>query len=319
MMAVIERQGFIMGPEVGAARGRGRPALARQARHRLRQRHRRAAAAAQGARPEARRRGHHDGVHLLRHRGRDPQRRRHAGLRGHRSRPASTSRPRPSRPRSRPAPGQSWWSTCSGRWRRWRRSLPLAKRHGLALIEDAAQAIGARRKIDGELAHGGRAGHGRAPSRSSRARTSAGSGDGGMMVTQDDALAERLAQAPAARRRQAVSTTMRSGTTAGSTRSRPRCCSPSSRTWQGGARARAQNARAATPRRSLGHPEVCPPRGRPGQRAHLPPVHHPGAAAGRAPGAPQGQGHRQRDLLPARAAPAALLRAPGLPARAACR
>ena len=54
MMAVIERQEFIMGPEVGAARGRSRQALPHQARHRLRQRHRRAAAAAPGARPQAR-------------------------------------------------------------------------------------------------------------------------------------------------------------------------------------------------------------------------------------------------------------------------
>ena len=32
------------------------------------------------------------------------------------------------------------------------RLVPLAARHGLALIEDAAQSIGARRKVDGDLA-----------------------------------------------------------------------------------------------------------------------------------------------------------------------
>ena len=71
------------------------------------------------------------------------------------------------------------------------RLLPLARRHGLALIEDAAQAIGARRLIDGEWRVAGELGAASAlsffPSKNLGAW-----GDAGMMLTQDDALAERL-------------------------------------------------------------------------------------------------------------------------------
>ncbi len=69
--------------------------------------------------------------------------------------------------------------------------VPLAARHGLALIEDAAQSIGARRRTDGtwrmagELATVGTLSF--FPSKNLGAF-----GDGGMMVTQDDALADRL-------------------------------------------------------------------------------------------------------------------------------
>ena len=59
MMAVIERQAFIMGAEVAQLEAAVAAALPHQARDRLRQRHRRAAAAAQGAGPPAGRRGHH--------------------------------------------------------------------------------------------------------------------------------------------------------------------------------------------------------------------------------------------------------------------
>ena len=69
--------------------------------------------------------------------------------------------------------------------------LPIARRHGLALIEDAAQAIGARRKIDGAWRMAGELGtvgtFSFFPS-----KNLGGFGDGGMMVTQDDALAQRL-------------------------------------------------------------------------------------------------------------------------------
>ena len=69
--------------------------------------------------------------------------------------------------------------------------LPIAQRHGLALIEDAAQSIGARRRVDGSWRVAGELGTVGTlsffPSKNLGAY-----GDGGMMVTQDDALAERL-------------------------------------------------------------------------------------------------------------------------------
>jgi dTDP-4-amino-4,6-dideoxygalactose transaminase len=71
------------------------------------------------------------------------------------------------------------------------RLLPLARRYGLALIEDAAQAIGARRLIDGEWRVAGELGV--ASSLSFFPSKNLGAwGDGGMMLTQDDSLAERL-------------------------------------------------------------------------------------------------------------------------------
>lgn len=71
------------------------------------------------------------------------------------------------------------------------RLLPLARARGLAVIEDAAQAIGARRAIDGEWRTAGElgwvTGYSFFPSKNLGAW-----GDGGMMVTSDDAVAERL-------------------------------------------------------------------------------------------------------------------------------
>lgn len=69
--------------------------------------------------------------------------------------------------------------------------LTLAARHNLMVIEDAAQAIGARRRIGDAWRMAGESGAVGAfsffPS-----KNLGGWGDGGMMVTQDDALAERL-------------------------------------------------------------------------------------------------------------------------------
>jgi dTDP-4-amino-4,6-dideoxygalactose transaminase len=68
---------------------------------------------------------------------------------------------------------------------------PLAEQHGLAVIEDAAQAIGARRKVGGPWRMAGELGTTGAfsffPS-----KNLGGWGDGGMIVTQDEALADRL-------------------------------------------------------------------------------------------------------------------------------
>jgi dTDP-4-amino-4,6-dideoxygalactose transaminase len=69
--------------------------------------------------------------------------------------------------------------------------MALAEAHGLAVIEDAAQAIGARREIDGTWCRAGELGTTGAfsffPSKNLGAW-----GDGGMIVTQDEGLAERL-------------------------------------------------------------------------------------------------------------------------------
>jgi dTDP-4-amino-4,6-dideoxygalactose transaminase len=71
------------------------------------------------------------------------------------------------------------------------RILPIAARHGVRIIEDAAQAIGARRSIDGERRMAGELGWVSAfsffPSKNLGAW-----GDGGMMVTSDDGAGERL-------------------------------------------------------------------------------------------------------------------------------
>jgi dTDP-4-amino-4,6-dideoxygalactose transaminase len=71
------------------------------------------------------------------------------------------------------------------------RILPIAERHGLALIEDAAQAIGARRRIEGRWRMAGELGTVGTLS-FFPSKNLGGWGDGGMMVTQDDTLAERL-------------------------------------------------------------------------------------------------------------------------------
>lgn len=71
------------------------------------------------------------------------------------------------------------------------RILAIAARHGLVVIEDAAQAIGARRRIDGTWRMAGELGWAGALS-FFPSKNLGGWGDGGMMLTQDDALAERL-------------------------------------------------------------------------------------------------------------------------------
>ena len=69
--------------------------------------------------------------------------------------------------------------------------LAIAERHGLAVIEDAAQAIGARRQIGGQWRQAGSLGRVGAfsffPSKNLGCW-----GDGGMIVTRDEALAGRL-------------------------------------------------------------------------------------------------------------------------------
>jgi dTDP-4-amino-4,6-dideoxygalactose transaminase len=68
---------------------------------------------------------------------------------------------------------------------------PLAARHGLPVIEDGAQSIGARRKVDGAWRASGEIGTVGTLSFFPTKNLGAW-GDGGMMVTQDDGMAERL-------------------------------------------------------------------------------------------------------------------------------
>ena len=69
----------------------------------------------------------------------------------------------------------------------------IAARHGLPVIEDGAQSIGARRKIDGTWRASGELGSVGTLSFFPTKNLGAW-GDAGLMVTQDDALAQRLAR-----------------------------------------------------------------------------------------------------------------------------
>lgn len=71
------------------------------------------------------------------------------------------------------------------------RILPIAERHGLRVIEDACQAIGARRRMGGTWRHAGETGWVGTLS-FFPSKNLGGYGDGGMMVTQDAATADRL-------------------------------------------------------------------------------------------------------------------------------
>ncbi|HEY9013997.1 MAG TPA: DegT/DnrJ/EryC1/StrS family aminotransferase, partial [Gemmatimonadales bacterium] len=68
---------------------------------------------------------------------------------------------------------------------------PIAQRHGLPVIEDGAQSIGARRQIGGSWRMSGELGTVGTLSFFPTKNLGAW-GDGGLMVTQDDAMADRL-------------------------------------------------------------------------------------------------------------------------------
>ena len=70
---------------------------------------------------------------------------------------------------------------------------PIAARHGLPIIEDGAQSVGARRKIDGVWRTPGQLGTVATLSFFPTKNLGAW-GDGGMMLTDDDALGSRLAR-----------------------------------------------------------------------------------------------------------------------------
>jgi dTDP-4-amino-4,6-dideoxygalactose transaminase len=71
--------------------------------------------------------------------------------------------------------------------------MAIAERHGLAVIEDAAQSIGARRRIEGTWRSAGELGLVGTLS-FFPTKNLGGWGDAGMVVTQDEALAQRLSR-----------------------------------------------------------------------------------------------------------------------------
>ena len=197
-------------------------AVAHEVRDRLRQRHRRAPARAARARRRPRRRGHHDAVHVLRDRGHDSQRRRHAGVRRHRARRRSTSCP------TRSAAARTSTTKAVIPVDLFGQMAPIEDDRGgvpgLPIIEDAAQSIGARRIDRRRVAHGRRGRDDRhvqllpveEPRRLRRRRHDGHAGRGARRRGSSGCACT------AARR---STSTTRSATTAGSTRCRRRCCS----------------------------------------------------------------------------------------------
>lgn len=71
------------------------------------------------------------------------------------------------------------------------RLLPIARKHAIPLIEDAAQSIGARRRIDGAWRMAGELGEATGYS-FFPSKNLGGWGDGGLVVSNDERLAERV-------------------------------------------------------------------------------------------------------------------------------
>ena len=92
--------------------------------------------------------------------------------------------------RSRRGPGPSSRSTCSARWRAMEELSPIAARHGHRAHRGRGPVHRRAPQDRRRLAHGRRARARRHASASSRRKNLGGYGDGGMMVTQDDALAD---------------------------------------------------------------------------------------------------------------------------------
>ncbi|GIW53496.1 MAG: hypothetical protein KatS3mg081_2851 [Gemmatimonadales bacterium] len=187
--------------------------------------------------------------------------------------------------------------------------LRIASGRGLVLIEDAAQAIGARRKIDGRWRMAGELGWAGAfsffPSKNLGAW-----GDGGMIVTQDGALAERLRRLRTHGglkhyHHEEVGTNSRLDTLQAAVLLAKL---PHLGAWSAARREVA--ARYSEELSGVGDSGTA--QGGPGQRTHLSSVHHPHAAAGRAVGAPQSPGDRLRGLLSDAASPPALLCGAGI-------
>ena len=142
-----------------------------------------------------------------------------------------------------------------------------------------------------------------------------GYGDGGMMVTQDDALADAAPPAARARRREDVLSTTRSATTAGSTRCRRRCCSAKLPHLAGVERRSAARTRRTTTRRSPDLADVRTPYVDPANESIFNQYTLRVARRDELQAHLKAKGIGNVDLLSAAAAPAAVLRVPRLQAR----
>ena len=208
---VVEGGKYILGPEVAEFEKPARRLCRRQACRRLRQRHRRAAAAALCGRHRAGRRGVRAELHLRRDRRSGGAGQGRAGVRRCRSRHLQY---RHRQPRSGDRHGQARRTAAAEgdhprRPVRARRRLRgdrdgSPKREGLLVIEDAAQSIGGTlggRKCG---SFGAVAGTSFYP-----AKPLGCYGDGGAMFTNDDELAAKLARSPStARARRNTTTSM---------------------------------------------------------------------------------------------------------------
>ena len=237
----------------------------------------------------------------------DQLRRRHAGLRRHRPgdlhpRPGAVER------RSRRGPGRSCRSISTASRPTWRRCWRIAARHGLAVIEDAAQAHGASYS-------GQRVGTlGRCGCFSFYPGKNLGAyGEGGAVVTDDDAIADRAARAARPRPGERGTSTTRSASTTAWTASRARCSASSCRCLPDWTEARRRIARRYTDGladlRSLRLPVERPGGGTTGTSTSSAPR---ARCVPRPPGRP---GRADRDSLPHAGASPAGVPAPGPPAR----
>ena len=135
-----------------------------------------------------RRRGHHGAADRRVHGPRDPDGRRHAGLRRRRPRSAARSSREPSRRRSRRARARSCPCTSTARPPTW----PPSRRSPAATASRSSKTA---RRPTWRPQRAGRSARSARPARSAsiRPRTSARLGDGGAIVTNDAALARRAA------------------------------------------------------------------------------------------------------------------------------